>query len=141
MKPSFTLGAFAVIADNEGRVLMCHRRDRDLWNLPGGAIESGELPTEAVVRETREETGLEVVVERLAGVYAKSYENDMVFVFTARIVGGELQLTDEADALAYFHPDAAPDNTIAKHLKRAIEALSGGELPVFRLETTASGTT
>jgi len=139
MKPSFTLGAFAVIADSEGRVLMCHRRDRDLWNLPGGVIEKGELPTEAVVREAREETGLEVAVERLAGVYAKSYRNEMVFVFTARIVGGELRLTEEADALAYFHPDGAPGNTIAKHLERAKEALSGGGPPVFRLETTASG--
>jgi 8-oxo-dGTP diphosphatase len=43
----------------------------DLWNLPGEGVESGELPTEAVLRETREETGLEVAVERLVGVYGK----------------------------------------------------------------------
>jgi 8-oxo-dGTP pyrophosphatase MutT (NUDIX family) len=36
---------------------LCHRRDLDLWNLPGGGVQSGELPTEAVIRETQEETG------------------------------------------------------------------------------------
>jgi 8-oxo-dGTP diphosphatase len=59
----FSIGAFAVIFDAQGRVLLCHRRDMDVWNLPGGGVESGELPTETVVRETREETGLEVAVE------------------------------------------------------------------------------
>jgi 8-oxo-dGTP pyrophosphatase MutT (NUDIX family) len=50
----FSIGAFAILFDDQGRVLLCHRRDRDMWNLPGGGVESGELPTEAVVRETKE---------------------------------------------------------------------------------------
>jgi 8-oxo-dGTP pyrophosphatase MutT (NUDIX family) len=50
----FSIGAFAVIFDDQKRVLLCHRRDMDAWNLPGGGIDSGELPTEAIVRETRE---------------------------------------------------------------------------------------
>lgn len=67
----FSIGAFAVIFDEHSRVLLCHRRDLDVWNLPGGGVESGELSTEAVIRETKEETGLDVVVERLVGVYGK----------------------------------------------------------------------
>lgn len=59
----FAIGVSAVIFDARGRVLLCHRRDMDVWNLPGGVVESGELPTEAVVREAKEETGLEVSVE------------------------------------------------------------------------------
>ena len=59
----FTIGTFAIIFDDQGRVLLCHRRDLDVWNLPGGGLESGELPTEAVLREVKEETGLKVVVE------------------------------------------------------------------------------
>jgi 8-oxo-dGTP pyrophosphatase MutT (NUDIX family) len=54
-----SLGAFAIIFDEQNRVLLSHRRDMDLWNLPGGGVESGELPTEAVIREVKEETGLE----------------------------------------------------------------------------------
>ena len=62
-RPSFSIGAFAIVFDERGRVLLRHRQDFDLWNLPGGGVESGELPTEAVIRETKEETGLDVVVE------------------------------------------------------------------------------
>jgi len=36
----FTIGAFAIIFDDAGRVLLCHRRDIDVWNLPGGGVES-----------------------------------------------------------------------------------------------------
>ncbi len=61
----FTIGAIAIIFDAQGRVLLCHRRDLDVWNLPGGWVESRELPTEAVVREVREETGLEVAARLL----------------------------------------------------------------------------
>ena len=58
----YTIGAFAILFDDRDRVLLCHRRDMDMWNLPGGGVESGELPTEAAIRETREETGWEVLV-------------------------------------------------------------------------------
>ena len=57
-----------MILDTGGRVLLCHRRDMDVWNLPGGAVDGGELPTEAAVRETKEETGLDVAVQSLVGV-------------------------------------------------------------------------
>ncbi len=50
----FTIGSFTVIFDKQNRVLLCHRCDLNVWNLPGGRVESGELPTEAAVRETRE---------------------------------------------------------------------------------------
>lgn len=55
----FTIGVFAIIIDSQERVLFCHRRDYDFWNLPGGGVESGESPWDALVREIKEETGLE----------------------------------------------------------------------------------
>lgn len=51
----FKIGAFAIILDEQGRVLLCHRRDIDAWNLPGGGLLSGEAPWQGVVRETKEE--------------------------------------------------------------------------------------
>src|SRR5262245_58989496 len=75
---SVSVGAVAVILDAEGRVLLCHRRDCDLWNLPGGGMEAGETPWQAVVREVKEEVGLDVVVTRLAGVYSKPDRADLV---------------------------------------------------------------
>ncbi len=136
MGACFTIGAFAVITDEAGRVLLCHRRDMDWWNLPGGGMEAGELPTEAVIREVREETGLEVVVEALSGLYAKSYSNDLVFTFRCRIVGGELRSTEESSACAYFPPQALPSNTIPKHIERLRDALSERTQPIFRLQNS-----
>ena len=79
----WTLGAFAIIFDAESRVLLCHRRDMDAWNLPGGGVERGELPTEAVLREVKEETGLDAAIVRLLGVYGKvDKPNTLVFSFS-----------------------------------------------------------
>jgi 8-oxo-dGTP diphosphatase len=64
----FLIGAFVVIMGERGGTLLCLREDLDIWNLPGGRVERGESPWKAVVREVNEETGLEVEVERLAGV-------------------------------------------------------------------------
>ena len=57
--PIFRIGVFALIFD-EGHILLGHRRDIDWWNLPGGGMEAGETVDEALRREVREETGLEV---------------------------------------------------------------------------------
>ena len=73
-------------------MLLCHRRDHDLWNLPGGALEHGEAPWDGVIREVREETGLEVEVSGLAGVYSKPEADDLVFSFLC--LGGEIALSD-----------------------------------------------
>jgi ADP-ribose pyrophosphatase YjhB (NUDIX family) len=128
----FSLGAFAVIQDAGGHILLCHRRDMDLWNLPGGSVEAGELPTEAVIRETREETGLEIAVHRLTGVYGKAGANDLVFVFWCIATGGALTLCDEADDLRYFAPGQFPANTLEFHVKRIADAIGGHPQPVFR---------
>ena len=134
----FTIGAFGIIFDDRARVLLCHRRDMDAWNLPGGGVESGELPTEAVVREVREETGLEVVVERLVGVYGKVEKDEIVFAFGCRVVGGQLSTTEEADACAYFDIDGLPPNTLPKHVGRIHDAVAGYDQPVFRRQVGPS---
>jgi len=134
----FSIGAFAVILDHQRRVLLCHRRDLDIWNLPGGGVESGELPTEAVVREVKEETGLDVTVDRLVGVYGKTDKDELVFAFICRIVGGEIAATDEADKCEYFEVERIPSNTAPKHVGRIHDAIGSAVQPVFRRQTGRS---
>jgi 8-oxo-dGTP diphosphatase len=132
----FTVGAFAIIFNELGQVLLSHRRDMDAWNLPGGGLEMEELPTECVVREVREEIGLEVVVDRLVGIYGKSGRNELVFAFVCKITGGCLCDTDESDACQYFDVDALPSNILKKHALRIIDATEKQGETVFRKETT-----
>ncbi len=123
MKTKFTIGAFAIILDKQDRVLLCHRRDYDLWNLPGGGMNANETPWECVVREVKEEVGLDIEIERLAGVYSKRNQTDLVFSFVGRIVGGKITLTDEADQIEYFSIEDIPKNTAPKHVERIKDVL------------------
>ena len=128
----FTLGVFAIILNDQGHVLLGHRRDMDAWDLPGGSVESGELPTEAAIRETLEETGLRVEVERLVGIYGKAGRDELVFAFACAVVSGRLMTTDETDQCRYFPLDQLPANTLPKHVVRIRDAAAGFPAPVFR---------
>jgi 8-oxo-dGTP pyrophosphatase MutT (NUDIX family) len=130
-------GAFAAIFDDKRQVLLCHRRDIDAWNLPGGRVEAGEAPWDAAVREVREEVGLEVTIERLTGLYWKPGTGELVFNFEGRIVSGKPGLSDEADAVGYFALEALPANTAPTHVERIRDALLEGPA-VFRTQTGPS---
>ena len=128
----FTLGAFAVISDERGRVLVCRRRDKPLWNLPGGGVQAGEMPDEAAIRETLEETGLEVRIDRLTGVYGKVGRDDIVFVFRASITGGKLQTTDEAERCEFFALADLPGDLLMTHRERIEDALAAHRHVIVR---------
>lgn len=118
----FNIGAFVAIFDNKDRILLSHRRDLDIWNLPGGNLEKGELPTEAAVRETKEETGLKIKIKELVGVYGKPHRDELAFVFLGKVKGGKLKKTKEADKHRFFKLKKIPENTIPKHVERVKDA-------------------
>jgi 8-oxo-dGTP pyrophosphatase MutT (NUDIX family) len=66
---AFQLGAFATVLDESGNALLGLRWDGDFWGQPGGGVEPGETPWDAVVREVHEETGITAYVERMADLY------------------------------------------------------------------------
>jgi 8-oxo-dGTP diphosphatase len=105
----FEIGVHAIVFDDMKRVLMAHRRDMDLWDLPGGGMDHGELPTDAAIRETKEETGLDVEVERLL-IIATTPENILGFTFLCKIVGGEITTTDESDDVRFFGQNELPEH-------------------------------
>ena len=94
-----------------------------MWNLPGGAMERGEAPWEAVIREVYEEVGVEAEVVGLSGVYSKPEQADVVFCFVCRIVSGELRESDEAAEVRYFALEELPETTSRNHKERVRDAL------------------
>ncbi len=105
------VAAVCVIA-RDGEVLMI-RRGTDsgygLWSLPGGFVDRGEVVESAAAREAWEETGLEVVVEDLLGLFSRPGDPVIVAAFTARETGGWLEPGPEALETAFFSPGALPD--------------------------------
>ena len=119
-----TVGAFALIFDEGDRVLLCHRTDRDAWNLPGGRVEQHESPWATVVREVEEEVGLLVRVERLLGVYSVAERTDLVLNFHCVVIGGAERQSEEADEICWFDRKSIPSNTLPRHAERIEDAYS-----------------
>ncbi len=113
MLPSAT----AIVVDDEGRILLGQRSDNGRWASIAGAVDPGEQPAAAVVREVLEEAGVVAVVERLAGValHPMTYPNGDVCQylnvwFRCRAVGGEARVgDDESLAVGWFDRDALPE--------------------------------
>jgi 8-oxo-dGTP pyrophosphatase MutT (NUDIX family) len=131
----FRVWASAVIVDDEGRVLISHRRDRDLWNLPGGKIDTGELPVAGLRREVREETGLEVVVEQLVGVYQQPDGAGLTVSYRCAPAGGTLSPSEEADCHVWLAPRHFPVNTHPQHALRVRQALRHDGPPIEHQHT------
>jgi mutator protein MutT len=112
-------GVDAIIRNADGHVLITRRSDDGTWDLPGGAVEPGETPAESVRREVHEETGLDVRVTAVAGVFGgKAFRHTypdgqeiepFSVTFECEIVGGRLHSIDgEATAFRFVSPDAMP---------------------------------
>lgn len=122
----FIAGTFAIIFDEQNRVLLAHRTDMDLWNLPGGGLEANESPADGAIREVKEEIGVDVGVERFLGVYVKP-NNTIVFAFVCKIVSGKLTPLEETDDIKYFDFFDIPRNISPGQLERIKDALDGKE--------------
>lgn len=138
MKTQFTIGIFGIIFDKQGRVLLCHRRDYDLWNLPGGGLKNSESPWDGLKREIKEETGLEVEILKLTGVYSKPDKNEVVLSFICKPIEGEITLNDEADKIEYFKIDKIPQNTSPKQVERINDARQNPDKVIFKVQTGKS---
>lgn len=97
------LGAACAVLDDEGRVLLSRRGDLNVWNLPGGRVDAGELLTETAAREVQEETGVIAHVERAVGLYYLEGWNRLNVVYAGWPLGGSLlEKTNESRANGYF---------------------------------------
>jgi 8-oxo-dGTP diphosphatase len=104
----------AGIVLSEGRLLLMRRRDAGHWEPPGGALKAGELIEEGVAREIKEETGVDVEVRELTGIYQNLKHGVISFVFSCRAQGEatgeteeamEIQWVDENEALIRLSED------------------------------------
>lgn len=136
-KSPFGVGVFPIIFDEQNRVLLAHRTDHDVWNCPGGGMDSGETPDQTVLRELKEEVCVEAEIVRFAGVYPKNHVDEIVFSFVCKITGGELACTSEADQIEWFAFEDLPRNISVNQIQRIADALFEPDKIHYRVQDAA----
>lgn len=137
-KPNSLVPAAGVLAvDDEGRLLLQRRRDTGDWAIPMGRMELGETPAQCAVRETLEETGVQVEVTGLLGIYSDpgyivAYDDhddpsrfgevrqEFEITMLGRPVAGSPTVNDEADAVRWFHTDELEETRIHPRMRQQL---------------------
>jgi ADP-ribose pyrophosphatase YjhB (NUDIX family) len=133
--------ANVVVVNEVGQILLIHRTDNDNWALPGGAMDLGESLTDTAVRETAEETGVDVEVTGLVGIYTDPrhvilYTSDgevrqeFSVVYTARPVDGEPTPSAESSEVHWVDPATIGSLPMDRSMRMRIERyLTGNGTP------------
>jgi len=113
--------AVFVFLHKKGTILLV-RQDygHQYWSLPGGVVEAGEAIDQAAVREVKEETGLDIHLRRVIGLYSKPGENALAITFEGAALGGELRAGNEILDCRYFATDRFPV-PVREHLQERVE--------------------
>lgn len=110
LKLNADVGTFAWVTDDDGRVLLVRQAyGFKAWGLPGGELNVGETPVDAVAREVREETGYDVLVDGLVAMYGR--RQHIGVYFACSVVGGEARRSFDTEVaeIAWFDPDQLPE--------------------------------
>lgn len=127
--------ASSIVFNKAGELLLIQRHDIRTFDVPGGGLEPGELPTEAAVRETLEETGLHVRPLQLVGIYHWPNEPNayLSFYFRCELLGGTIRPSEETPTVAFYPPTHLPRPILPMHRQRIRRSLSHhGAQPVMR---------
>jgi ADP-ribose pyrophosphatase YjhB (NUDIX family) len=104
--------ATGVVAERDGQILLVRRNHEPMlgrWSFPSGFVDAGEAVSDAAVREVREETGVEVRIDRLLGVYSRAGDTVVFIAYAGVIVDGTPEPSDEAFEVGLFAPEAMPE--------------------------------
>lgn len=123
--------ATAFVQNDDGAVLLINRSDNNLWAMPGGVQEVGEMIAKTAERETLEETGYHVRVIGLVGIYSDPHHvikygdgevrQQFALTFRAVLEGGISTLSDESLSVQWFHKDELEDIPLHQSIRLRIE--------------------
>ncbi|MEW6400969.1 MAG: NUDIX domain-containing protein [Chloroflexota bacterium] len=109
VRPRFRVAVAAMVFDENGCILLFKHTYRKFeWGIPAGSLEHREDPRDAVVREFREETGMQIEVERLLTAVSAREDQHVSLIYLCKIVSGEFAPTLEISEINYFNVNDLP---------------------------------
>lgn len=121
--PKHKVIAAAVVLNDNNEILLLYGPKRG-WEIPGGRVEEGESLTAAVIRETREETGVEIEIINFCGVFQDVKRSVLSHLFLAKPIGGKCRTSSESDEVGYYAVGDALNkvnwNSIKEQIKHCV---------------------
>ncbi len=117
--PRFVIAALVFIRKGDTILLVKQSYGNQYWSLPGGVVEFGESVDQAAIREVKEETGLDIRVKRMIGLYSRPDEQSVAFTFEGEVICGKLTPNNEVSDCQYFHFRNLPE--ARKHLYQRVD--------------------
>jgi 8-oxo-dGTP pyrophosphatase MutT (NUDIX family) len=128
-----------VVTNDAGEILLIRRTDNDNWSLPGGAMDLGESLSQAGIRETKEETGIDCEITGLVGIYTDpkhvlhytsndEVRQEFTVVLTGRPVGGRPTPSDESSEVRWVGPHELSAYTMHRSMRHRLERHLSSEL-------------
>jgi len=121
----------AIVTDDQGRILLIHRTDNDLWAIPGGGLEPGESVSQATTREVKEETGMDCEVTGVVGIYSNpnhvaAYDDGEVrqqfsICFRTKLLGGTPATSQESSEVQFVSPDDLPELNMHESIRLRVQ--------------------
>jgi ADP-ribose pyrophosphatase YjhB (NUDIX family) len=128
---SIVVAVTVFVVDDRDRVLLIRRTDNGLWAVPGGAQDFGEYIAETAVRETREESGINIEVTGIVGIYTNPHHvmaytdgevrQQFSICFRARYISGEPTPSDESSEVRWVTCDELDELPIHPSMRLRID--------------------
>ena len=133
MAPKHFLSAATIVLNERNEILLIKGPSRG-WEMPGGVVEEGESLKDAAVRETKEESGIDIEVIEFCGVFQNVSVCICNTLFLGRPIGGELTTTPESLEVGFFPIEVALEMVTFRNFRQRIEYCLNSELQPFYVE-------
>lgn len=118
--PKHIASAIAFVRNDANEILLI-KSPRRGWELPGGQVEEGESIQAAAIRETKEESGLDIEIVKFGGIFQNVKHSICSTLFIGKVVGGQLTTSSESLEVGFFSIEKALEMVTWKHFKKRIE--------------------
>ena len=131
--PKHIVSAAAIVLNDQNEILLI-KGPRRGWEMPGGQVEEGESLKEAAVRETKEESGIDIEIMKFCGVYQNISASICNTLFLGRPIGGEPTTSSESLEVGYFPIEKALEMVTWGNFRQRIDYCLNDEMQPFCIE-------